>query len=180
MKSRIRDLVREHGVNLEGESMVIYPKHLEEGTMIYCPMKWPTTPYSKPSTPSTSTRTAGSMAFPRSDPTQPRETYYRILMQPHAQEKETKWKYYWSGKEALTTQAWERKGKQESLVAAAKHLLRHPESLKNSVRTLAQRYWRDQNPTHKEEEEPSQREGHPSYQVDKAEPMIGSPDQTKR
>ena len=84
MKSRIRDLMREHGVNLEGESMVIYPKHPEEGTMIYCPMKWPTTPYSKPSTPSTSTRTAGSTASRRSDPTQPRETYYRILPQPPA------------------------------------------------------------------------------------------------
>ena len=64
--------------------MVIYPQHLEEGTMIYCPMKWPTTPYSKPSTPSTSTRTAGSTASRRSDPTQPRETYYRILPQPPA------------------------------------------------------------------------------------------------
>ena len=159
--------------------MVIHPEHLKADTMIYCPIKWPTAPYSKPSTPWISTKTAGSMASPRSDPNQPREMCYRTLMQQHAQETETKWKYFWNGKEAPSTQSW-RKGKQESLAAAAMQLLKHPESLKKSVRALAQKYWMDPNQTSSEEEGPSQREGHPSSQVARAEPRTGSPGQTKK
>ena len=180
MKTRVRYLVEDHGGNTVQDSMVIHPEHLKADTMIYCPIKWPTVPYSKPSTPLTSTKTADSMESPRSDPNQPRDTCYQTLMQQHAQETEKKWKFFWNGKEASPTQSWERKGGQESLAAAAMQLLKHPESLKRSVRALAQRYGMDMSQTSSEEEEPSQQEGHPLSQVDKAEPKTGSPGQTKK